>query len=159
VCRRVLDLAAERAAARRVRLELEVPPGDEYGEFDEGQIVQVLLNLVLNAIDATPAGGRVRVQATAASEPLVPTPGRHGSFWRLAVRDDGPGIAPEHRAKLFDPFFTTKPEGTGLGLAVSSKIVEEHRGTIHVETQPGGGTAFIVELPRRFEGLTLQARG
>ncbi len=157
VCQRVLDLAAERAAARSVRLELEVPPADERGEFDEGQIVQVLLNLVLNAIDATPAGGRVGIQATAASEPLVPTLGRQGSFWRLAVRDDGPGIAPEHRAKLFDPFFTTKPEGTGLGLAVSSKIVEEHRGTIHVETQPGGGTAFIVELPRRFEGLTLQA--
>jgi PAS domain S-box-containing protein len=159
LCRRALDLAAERATARRVRLVLVPPVGDAVLECDEGQIVQVLLNLVRNAIDASPPEGEVRVEIEAASAPLVPAAGRRGPYWRIAVRDQGKGIAAEHRGALFDPFFTTKSDGTGLGLAVSAKIAAEHRGAIHVETPAASGAVFIVELPRRFEGLVPPAPG
>lgn len=157
VCQRALDLAADRAAQRQVRLEIAPIARGETGEWDEGQIVQVLLNLLLNAIDASPPGGRVEMRAEPAAQPIEPDAARHGTFWRIAVRDQGPGVPPPLRSKLFDPFFTTKSDGTGLGLAVSSKIVEEHRGAIHVDSPPEGGTTFIVELPRRFEGLSLEA--
>ena len=157
VCQRALDLAGDRAAQRQVRLEIAPIARTETGEWDEGQIVQVLLNLLLNAIDASPAGARVEIRAELAAGPIDADGTRNGAFWRLAVHDQGPGVPAPLRSKLFDPFFTTKSDGTGLGLAVSSKIVEEHRGTIHVDSPPGGGTTFIVELPRRFEGLSLEA--
>jgi PAS domain S-box-containing protein len=157
LCRRALDLAAERAARRRVRLRLDAAVrGDDGVECDEGQMVQVLLNLILNAIDASPPEGEVAVHVEPAAGALGPAAGRRGPFWRITVQDQGKGVAPEHRASLFDPFFTTKNDGTGLGLAVSAKIVAEHHGSIHVETRPGAGATFTVELPRRFEGLVLQ---
>jgi len=156
LCRRALDLASERAADRRVRLRLDAEPAAGIVECDEGQIVQVLLNLVLNAIDASPPHGEVVVTMRAAAAPFEPAPGRRGPYWRIAVHDEGKGVAAEHRASLFDPFFTTKSEGTGLGLAVSAKIVAEHRGSIHVDTRPGSGATFTVELPQRFEGLVPQ---
>lgn len=152
VCERALELAAERAAKRGVRLCLEREVQDDLCEVDEGQILQVVLNIVLNAIDASPPGGQVDVRLHGASERLVaglPDEGL-GSFWRIEVHDQGPGISDADRDKLFDPFFTTKTDGSGLGLSVSQKIVEEHRGCIHVDSRPGSGTTFIVELPRRF---------
>ena len=161
LCQRALDLAQERAAERRVHLRSSaeaVPPHDRI-ECDEGQIVQVLLNLVFNAIDASPPGGEVQVHCSAHAAALAPAAGRRGPFWRIEVRDQGPGIAPEHRASVFDPFFTTKNDGTGLGLAVSAKIVAEHRGSIHVDPRPGSGATFTVELPQRFEGLVPQPGG
>jgi len=100
------------------------------------QFVQVVFNLVLNAIDATDKGGRIEVRASHADGTL-----------RLTVYDDGSGIAPEHLARLFRPYFTTKSHGTGLGLFVIRRIVEAHGGTVTVESAVGRGTTFAVALP------------
>ncbi len=103
-----------------------------------GQLRQVFLNLLVNAIQAVREGGRVEI-ATAS----------HGERVCASVRDDGPGIAPEHRERLFEPFFTTKPagEGTGLGLYISYQIVQSHGGEIRVSGAPGEGASFDVWLP------------
>ncbi|HVK18113.1 MAG TPA: ATP-binding protein [Fimbriiglobus sp.] len=100
------------------------------------QFVQVVFNLVLNAIDATGKGGRIEVAAVADGDRVV-----------LTVTDDGGGIDPAHRARLFRPYFTTKKHGTGLGLFVIRRIVEAHGGTVAVESEPGQGAAFRVTLP------------
>ena len=100
------------------------------------QLVQVVFNLVLNAIDATGKGGRITV--TAAATPLAVV---------VIVADDGSGIAPEVRDRLFRPYFTTKCQGTGLGLFVTKKIVEAHGGTIACDSEPGRGTTFTVSIP------------
>jgi signal transduction histidine kinase len=100
-----------------------------------GQLVSVFLNLVLNAIDATATGGHVDLGASAETGGV-----------RVWVRDDGPGIVPEHRGKLFQPYFTTKRHGTGLGLFMARKLLTEHAGTI--ECAPADtGTTFVVWLP------------
>jgi PAS domain S-box-containing protein len=110
-----------------------------------GKLQQVFLNLLLNAKEAMPGGGRLRV-ATQASE--------NGSSVEALVGDSGSGIAPEHLKRIYDPFFTTKtkPEpgkrrGTGLGLSVSYGIIQEHAGKIRVESEIGAGTTFHLELP------------
>jgi len=100
------------------------------------QFVQVVFNLVLNAIDATDKGGRIEVRATHADDTL-----------RLTVCDDGHGIAAEHLVRLFRPYFTTKSHGTGLGLFVIRRIVEAHGGAVSVESVVGRGTTFVVSLP------------
>ena len=99
------------------------------------QLVQVVFNLVLNAIDATGKGGTIRVEASG------------GAVVSLAVADDGAGIPADVRGRLFRPYFTTKPHGTGLGLFVVRRIVEAHGGRVEVESEVGKGTTFTVRLP------------
>ena len=108
----------------------------------ENQLVQVFLNLILNAVEAMPDGGNLWVATAyhAERERVV-----------IAFRDSGPGIAPEIREHLFEPFHTSKSSGTGLGLAISYGIIERHSGVINVESPPEGGTTFIVRLPRQKE--------
>jgi signal transduction histidine kinase len=103
---------------------------------DPAQLRQALDNLVRNAIDATPQGGRVDVLARAVGAGCV-----------IEVRDTGRGIDPDHLPRIFDLYFTTKPDGTGVGLAVTQQIVAAHGGTIEVDSRPGAGAAFIVRLP------------
>jgi two-component system NtrC family sensor kinase len=120
---------------------------------DEGQLQQVLTNLVVNAIQASPPGGQVRIaigSAAAGAIPLGPGGERvDGTALLITVSDDGPGMNDSVLRKVFDPFFTTKPvgEGTGLGLAVSQGIVREHGGFIDVESTEGHGSRFTVVLP------------
>jgi signal transduction histidine kinase len=104
------------------------------------KINQVVMNLLTNAIDACPDGGTVTVR-TRAEDPGV----------RIEVADNGCGIDPEHRDRIFDPFFTTKPvgQGTGLGLSISYGIIQDHGGTIEVESTIGQGTVFTIHLPLR----------
>ena len=128
-----------------------LPPGIELRvELDDplpllraspAQLEQLVLNLVVNARDAMPDGGTLTLRARAAGSP----PGRLA----LAVADTGVGIADEARPHLFEPFFTTKPrgEGTGLGLATCWAIVRQLDGSIGVESAPGRGTTFLVDLP------------
>jgi CheY-like chemotaxis protein len=117
-------------------------------EVDEGQLHQVINNLVINAKQAMPDGGTldVRVEncAAAADHMTALAPGR---YVRITIEDRGVGIAPEHLPKIFDPYFTTKPAGTGLGLATAYSIVSNHGGGIAVDSQPGRGTVFSVYLP------------
>jgi two-component system NtrC family sensor kinase len=116
---------------------------------DAGSLRQLLMNLLLNAIYFTPEGGSIFIktdQDDAAQGPgLAGCPNRV----RLSVRDTGAGIPGDLIAKIFDPFFTTKPvgEGTGLGLTICHKIVEEHRGAIDVQSEPGRGATFTITLP------------
>jgi len=100
---------------------------------------EVLLNLLMNAREAMPGGGTVRIETA----PAVGQPG----WIRLAVTDSGPGIQAEMMPKLFDPFYTNKASGTGLGLWISKRIVRDHRGTIEVQSEPGQGTVFIMTFP------------
>ena len=146
LCERAIDLASDRATEREVEITFDGAAGGAC-EVDPSQILQVVLNLLLNAVDASPRGGtvEVRVEAGAATAGDLPA----DAAWTIVVRDHGDGIPDEIRDKLFDPFFTTKPEGTGLGLAVSLQIVEEHGGTIQVENAPHGGARFRIELPAR----------
>jgi signal transduction histidine kinase len=122
---------------------------------DASQLAQALTNLVVNAIQATPQGGHVRIAVEArdvgAGAPGERAPGPHVV---LEVQDDGEGIPADRLGAVFDPFFTTKPvgEGTGLGLSVAHGIVEEHGGWIDVRSEPGRGSAFRIWLPRGFDG-------
>jgi two-component system sensor histidine kinase HydH len=110
----------------------EIPPFP----FDAELLERVIYNLVLNAAQATATGGTVTVKTRAS-----------GGTAEIAVIDRGAGIDPQHLDSIFNPFFTTKPEGVGLGLAIVSKIVDEHGGKIAVESEPGKGSIFHVLLP------------
>ena len=115
---------------------------------NEGQLQQVLLNLILNACDAMPQGGSLTFSTAPAELPGM-EPGRAGvPALALSVRDSGTGIPPEALRKVFEPFFTTKGErGTGLGLVISRNIIREHSGILAVESEPGKGTTFTLTLP------------
>jgi len=114
-------------------------------EGDPEQLRQVVWNLVRNAVQATPPGGRILIDAF---EQI-----RHGVRYVVAsISDSGDGIAPKDLGKIFNPFFTTKEGGTGLGLSISQRIVHYHRGFIEVRSMPGKGSAFSVFLPARPEG-------
>jgi two-component system, NtrC family, sensor histidine kinase HupT/HoxJ len=107
-----------------------------------GQLQQVLMNLLQNALDAATGVGQARPVVWIATDV-------DSTRVRLRLRDNGPGIAPEHLTRIFDPFFTTKPvgKGTGLGLSISYGIVEQHGGALSVRNPPEGGAEFVLELP------------
>ena len=143
VVRRTLQvLASARDGSTSVHTDLasELP----FVRADAEQLRQVLMNLVQNALQATDGTGNVSVVTR-----RRPTPGAPGAteLVEIAVRDDGPGMAPQVLKSLFVPFFTTKERGTGLGLAISQRMVEEMGGRIDVVSQPGAGSTFTVVLP------------
>ena len=125
------DLAAK-SVVLTTTLDQSLPPATH----DPGQIRQVLLNLIKNASEAMPHGGHV----TIGSRPA-------GGAAELEVRDNGPGLTPEQAKQVFHPFYTTKEQGTGLGLSVCYRIMQDHGGDIRLETLPGKGCAFILSLP------------
>jgi PAS domain S-box-containing protein len=134
------DLLHERMTGRRVRLAWHPPAEPVRVVGSEGELQQVVTNLMMNAIDALAANGGGTL-----SVGLERGDGRV----RIVVADDGPGIAPEHRDAIFQPFFTTKRDqgGTGLGLSICQGIVEQHGGRIELESLEPHGCRFIVELP------------
>ncbi len=134
------EAARALAASRGVALDVDAARAGE-AEADPGQLRQVLDNLLRNAIEATPPGGRVLLTGTSS-----------GRGHAIEVRDTGAGIPPDVLPRVFDLYFTTKPEGTGVGLAVSQQIVSAHGGTIEVESPAGQGTTMRVRLPRHVEG-------
>ncbi|NWG76452.1 MAG: response regulator, partial [Rubrivivax sp.] len=139
---------------RRISLECQTAPELEPAWGDAVLLGQVVMNLVLNARDAMPQGGRIRLQAeprTVTAHTVSQHPGRRlGRFLCLTVSDTGCGMDTVVRNRLFEPFFTTKAEGggTGLGLAVVADIIKEHQGWTEVHSAPGRGTTFEVYLPR-----------
>ncbi|UCD70481.1 MAG: two-component sensor histidine kinase, partial [Syntrophobacterales bacterium] len=106
--------------------------------IDAHQIQQVLINLMLNAIQAMDGGGTLTIRTFLENEGGV----------GIEVRDTGGGIRESHRKKIFDPFFTTKSEGTGLGLSISIKILESHGATMDVISEEGAYSVFAVHFPR-----------
>jgi two-component system sensor histidine kinase PilS (NtrC family) len=138
------------------RVSVSIEPGLRLCA-DPGQLRQLLWNLLLNAAQAMPDGGEIGIEAHASRPPQErPGGGRNdgmeGSWVEIGVRDAGAGIPVEVQDRIFDPFFTTKPGGTGLGLATVHRIVEEHGGSIRVQSAAGKGTSFHVRLPRDAEG-------
>lgn len=145
--RSLLEPLAEES---RVHLLVAETP-DEPAHVDAGKVLQVITNLITNAIQAMPEGGTVTLSAYTehVSEP-PDARAAPGDFHCIVVEDDGPGIPPAVLDRIFKPFFTTKQagEGTGLGLSVCQEIVKEHGGWIQVESEPSRGTRFTVHLPR-----------
>lgn len=136
----LVEAARPLAGAHDVSIAAETA-GAGKAVVDAAQLRQAIDNLVRNAIEATPPGGRVRVVARSGSK-------GHS----VEVSDTGAGIAPEDVPRIFDLYFTTKPEGTGVGLAVTQQIVAAHGGTIEVESSPGAGTTMTVRLPAEMDG-------
>jgi two-component system, NtrC family, sensor histidine kinase HydH len=126
------------AERRNVRLEFDHPQEEICVMAAEDALSEVLSNLIVNAIEAQPDGGRVRVGLA-----------RYGDRLEILVEDDGPGILPELRSKIFQPFFSTKATGTGLGLSIVARRVGEMGGTIGCESplKNGKGTRFRLTLP------------
>lgn len=150
LCRRTLQFLEQFASKRGVATRLVHVDPSPLADVDAIQIEQVVTNLVVNAVQATPDGGRVELAVRAVTATPRADCGATGTRWlRLDVRDTGCGIDPEHIERLFEPFFTTKGvgEGTGLGLSVSRGIVRENGGWIEVSSTKGDGACFSVFLP------------
>ena len=131
-----------------VRAELRVADDLWLCEMDEGQIAQALDNLLINALQAMPTGGTLRIRAEnlLRGETFLPTPSQ--SHWvRIVIQDQGAGIPKEHLDRVFEPFFTTKHKGSGLGLATAYSIIHRHEGHITVESELGKGATFYIYLP------------
>jgi two-component system nitrogen regulation sensor histidine kinase GlnL len=148
----ILDraLLLNEAAARQnnVTLAREYDPSLPEVIGNQDQLIQVFLNIIKNAVEAMPTGGKLTV-VTRMSDLFtsVQSDGRKHRLMMIKVADTGPGIKQEHLQDIFAPFFTTKDKGVGLGLALSYQIVQEHLGTIRVDSQAGEGTTFSVYLP------------
>lgn len=133
----LLSFYSEEASSRKIRIEREFALDAPAVEFDETQIRLALQNLILNAFDAMPDGGRLTVRIR---------PGPEGGVG-IDIEDEGVGIPAEEQEFLFTPFFTTKASGTGLGLVLTQQILTEHRASIRFSSQEGAGTTFHVEFP------------
>lgn len=131
----VVDLLSEDAAQRKVEIKTDIARVPTI-KGQEGQLRQVTVNLVLNALEAAGAGGRVQVS-------LVE---REGSL-ELAVDDSGPGVSDEVASRIFEPFFTTKASGSGLGLSIVNAIIVQHGGSLEIRRSDMGGAQFVVVLP------------
>jgi len=139
-----VTLACQQVLSRPIRIELERDPNLPAVEHDSDQIHQLLLDLLLNAVQAIDGAGAIRVEISSLKGAAA-----------IAVIDTGHGIAPAHLPNIFRPFYTTKGTGTGLGLSLARRIAEEHHGRIEVTSEVGKGTKFLVVLP--FQQATTQA--
>jgi signal transduction histidine kinase len=132
-------LTTGEANAANVEIALKVSPGLPALEADRNYLKQLLLNLVLNGIQAMPRGGTLTIEARPDKD-----------FLELAVMDQGMGMAPQTLKRIFEPYFTTKANGSGLGLPIARRIVEAHHGTIAVDSAPDEGSRFQIGLPFKF---------
>jgi PAS domain S-box-containing protein len=144
----VVDSATFAARGSRARCDFSIPEDIKAVEADEGQISQVVNNLIINAGQAMPEGGVIRIvleNIVHTSDDCLPL--LQGTYVRLSVSDEGTGIAEKDLQKIFDPYFTTKQKGSGLGLATVYSIIRNHGGYIDVQSQLGVGTTFNIYLP------------
>ncbi|MGH9944649.1 MAG: two-component system sensor histidine kinase NtrB, partial [Pyrinomonadaceae bacterium] len=154
-----LELVTDRLQRKRTPVEKRYSPRTLAGQLDADQLRQVFVNLIANAVDASAEGSPVTITIALADARRAAANGGSGGDGRptggtqdaprarVTVTDSGAGMDEKTRARVFEPFFTTKKRGTGLGLAIVRKIIAQHGGAIWVESAPGKGTSFIVELP------------
>jgi len=144
----IIDSAGFSVRGTNVRCAFSVPDDLWPVELDEGQMSQVISNLVINAVQAMPEGGTIQVRAknVTVDEEQMPAL-KAGRYVQVTVEDQGIGISEEHLPKIFDPYFTTKQKGSGLGLAICYTIVKNHNGTITVDSELGEGATFNIYLP------------
>ena len=130
---------AQLAAPGRAKIncDLQLDPHLEAVEADADLLHRAILNLVLNAQDAMPRGGELSLRSRNEDGRVM-----------IEVGDTGGGLTPEECAQIFTPYYTSKQQGTGLGLAIVQSVVSDHGGRIHVQSEPGRGTRFVIELPR-----------
>ena len=135
----LIEIEKRHTRYEKIVFNLELEAALPLAELDAAQFREVLLNLIHNAADAMPDGGKITIRTAAKPDDMI----------AVEVQDEGKGIPPEHLSKLFTPFFTTKPvgKGTGLGLAIIYGIVKMHRGQINVQSEVGRGTTFTISLP------------
>jgi PAS domain S-box-containing protein len=133
----LMPMVADRLSTKEMKIKREYAPNLPQAQIDPTELRKLFLNLIINAIDASPSGGEVEVKTSANGKGVV----------TVAVTDHGTGMDPETRRRLFEPFYTTKQAGTGLGMAIAKKIAELHRGDLAVMSRPGEGTTVTVRLP------------
>ena len=142
-----LHLVQHQLAQKNIKLQASFGAAPDVVKGDDYQLKQAFLNLLFNAIEATPVNGSIHV-ITELIDQSSPSAGalheKNPTQLRVTIRDNGVGITPENLSRVFEPFFTTKQKGTGLGLAITRRIIQEHRATISVESQPDKGAAFSV---------------
>jgi CheY-like chemotaxis protein len=143
----VREIAAFSTSGSNVALDVSASPDVPACSFDANQIAQVIQNLVLNAEQAMPRGGKVQVSVEGTqvgeSHPVIPA----GAYVKISVRDQGEGIPADILPHIFDPFFTTKAGGSGLGLAICYSIAQKHHGYIEAASRLGEGSEFTLFLP------------
>jgi signal transduction histidine kinase len=132
----VVEMFEEILQEQNVTLKREKAPENPTVNFDHQQIRQVLINLIKNALEVMPQGGELTVTSRVRALNL-----------EVSIGDTGQGMTPEIKANIFQPYFTTKEKGTGLGLAISQTILEEHGGSISVDSVPGAGSTFTIQIP------------
>jgi PAS domain S-box-containing protein len=137
VIERVVALVRGRAAKQKVQIRWQPPPEPLGVAADQDQLQQLVLNLVLNALDAMPRGGTLEILLRPADV----------GGWEIRVQDTGPGIDPQWMPRIFEPFASSKETGLGLGLAVSRRIAEDHGGSLAAYNRPEGGACLVVQLP------------
>ncbi len=134
--REVIALVTPEAGKTGVRIQFQAPSGRAFVEADHDLLKQAVLNVVMNGIEAMPKGGRLRLELR-----------RGGEDHELVIADEGPGIPEELREKIFNLYFTTKPGGTGIGLAMTFRVIHLHNGTIDFTSEPGRGATFCIRVP------------
>jgi two-component system sensor histidine kinase BaeS len=150
---RIADRAGTEAAARGIRIRLEAAPELPDADVDPHRMTQVFLNIIMNAVRHSPDGGTVTVDVRAESSVGGGDSRGNGAMLRVAIADEGPGIAPEHLPHIFDRFYRADDDrsrgtgGMGLGLSIAKAFVQAHGGTIEAESELGHGTRFIVRVP------------
>jgi PAS domain S-box-containing protein len=152
ICERVLSLIKAHCVEAGVivhRAYLDAP----LILVDIAQLEQVLLNLCINAVQAMREGGILTISCQVRQTPASDAPRRAGSWLEITVNDTGPGIAVDQIDRIFQPFYTTKAHGIGLGLPISRRLVEDHHGILSVESRPGFGASFSIQLPLSEEPL------
>jgi signal transduction histidine kinase len=142
-----LDLVADKIQEKSTKVEKRFREPGLHGVWDADQLCQVFVNLISNAVDASAAGAGVTLETSLVSGGANPQDGDSRSLARIVIADHGSGMDEATRARVFQPFFSTKKRGTGLGLAIVKQIVEQHEGQISVESEPGKGTRFTIDLP------------
>ena len=153
------DSAIFALSGSNVRCEFSIPDHLWPVEVDQGQMNQVINNIVINAGQAMPNGGIVRICAeniTIGTEPGLPL--EPGAYIKVSIEDQGVGIPREHLQQIFDPYFTTKQKGSGLGLAAAYSVVKKHDGHIAVESEVDAGTTFHIYLPASSEAILVVER-